>query len=107
MKSRLAGREFGSPKEKAAQRNAVWLMTYHSAKGLEFPVVYMVGMEEGILAAQPHVAKIQPDDVDEERRLCYVGITRAQDELTLIVAFGTQQVGASRGPRFRAVFCMK
>ncbi|GIX00634.1 MAG: DNA helicase [Pirellulaceae bacterium] len=77
----LAGREFGS-KSKDRGGNSVTLMTYHSAKGLEFPVVYMVGMEEGIL---PHRRTLQEnyDDVEEERRLCYVGVTRAQDELTL------------------------
>ncbi len=98
----LAGREFGSPKEKAAQRNAVWLMTYHSAKGLEFPVVYMVGMEEGIL---PHSRTIREtaDEVDEERRLCYVGITRAQDELTLSLPLERMKWGKPR-PTFPSRF---
>lgn len=98
----LSGREFGSPKEKAAQRNSVWLMTYHSAKGLEFPIVYMVGMEEGIL---PHSRTIResPDDVDEERRLCYVGITRAQDELTLSLPLERMKWGRPR-PTFPSRF---
>lgn len=98
----LSGREFGSPKEKAARNNAVWLMTYHSAKGLEFPIVYMVGMEEGIL---PHSRSIvgNDDEVDEERRLCYVGITRAQDELTLSLPLERMKWGKAR-PTFPSRF---
>lgn len=91
----LAGREFGSPKEKDMKRNAISLMTYHSAKGLEFPIVYMVGMEEGIL---PHRRSIIGDaeEVDEERRLCYVGVTRAQDELTLTLPMSRYKWGKPR-----------
>ncbi len=60
---------------------AVTLMTLHSAKGLEFPVVFMTGMEEGVF---PHSRSIGNDqEVEEERRLCYVGVTRAREELNL------------------------
>jgi DNA helicase-2/ATP-dependent DNA helicase PcrA len=91
----LEGREFGSPKEKELQRNAVSLMTYHSAKGLEFPFVYMVGMEEGVL---PHTRSLvdSADGVDEERRLCYVGVTRAQDELSLTLPMSRFKWGKAR-----------
>lgn len=70
------------------------LMTLHGAKGLEFPVVFMVGMEEGLF---PHsLSKDDPEAMEEERRLCYVGMTRAMENLYLTYAdkrrvFGTQQ----------------
>jgi len=81
----LTGNDFASPKEKKEPRNAISLMTLHSAKGLEFRFVYMVGMEEGFLPHKRSVADAG-DSIDEERRLCYVGVTRAQDELTLSMA---------------------
>ena len=72
---------------------AVTLMTLHTAKGLEFPVVYMVGMEDGIF---PHMRSLgEPDELEEERRLAYVGITRAQDRLYLTSAWNRMLFGGS------------
>ena len=61
----------------------VTLMTLHSAKGLEFPYVFIGGMEEGLFPSQMSIDSDDPDAVEEERRLCYVGITRAMNELYL------------------------
>ena len=64
----------------------VVLMTLHSAKGLEFPRVYLAGMEDGLFPSYMTVTADDPDELEEERRLCYVGITRAQSELTMTCA---------------------
>lgn len=76
----------------AAGDDKVTLMTLHAAKGLEFPVVFMVGMEEGIF---PHsrVYESGPAELEEERRLCYVGMTRAREELHLTYARSRLQFG--------------
>ncbi len=71
-------------KEKKLAKDAVVLMSLHSSKGLEFPHVFMPGFEEGFL---PHKKSVSETfDVDEERRLCYVGITRAREKLTILHA---------------------
>jgi len=74
--------------------NVLTLMTLHTAKGLEFPVVHMVGLEEGIF---PHINSYMgpSDDLEEERRLCYVGITRAREKLHLSYATQRRMYGAT------------
>jgi len=91
----LGDRDAEPDKEAKIARNAVALMTLHSAKGLEFPAVYIVGMEEGLL---PHRHSIEESGstVDEERRLCYVGLTRAQRHLTLTMALSRRKWGKVR-----------
>ena len=71
-----------SSSDTASQQGSVTLMTLHAAKGLEFPVVFMAGMEEGVF---PHARTLDADpaELEEERRLCYVGMTRARQELYL------------------------
>jgi DNA helicase II / ATP-dependent DNA helicase PcrA len=72
---------------------AATLMTLHSAKGLEFPVVFLVGMEDGVF---PHMRSLgDPEELEEERRLAYVGITRAQDHLYLTSAWKRMLFGGS------------
>jgi DNA helicase-2/ATP-dependent DNA helicase PcrA len=85
------------------ERAQITLMSLHAAKGLEFPLVFLSGLEEGLF---PHSrTMLQPDDVEEERRLCYVGMTRAMDQLVLTRAvyrrpYGTDLPEASVPSRF-------
>ena len=75
------------------EQSAVTLMTLHSAKGLEYPVVFLTGMEDGVF---PHVRSLgDPDELEEERRLCYVGITRARERLYLTHAWSRMLFGAT------------
>ncbi|MDQ1503481.1 MAG: ATP-dependent helicase UvrD/PcrA [Actinomycetota bacterium] len=76
------------------EQSAVTLMTLHSAKGLEFPVVFMTGLEENVF---PHVRSLgDPEQLDEERRLCYVGITRARERLYLCHAWCRNLFGSTQ-----------
>ena len=69
------------PNEEEEHADRVSLMTIHSAKGLEFPVVFLTGMEEKLFPIARAIASMQDTQIEEERRLCYVGITRAKEEL--------------------------
>jgi ATP-dependent DNA helicase UvrD/PcrA len=74
-------------------QSSVTLMTLHSAKGLEFPVVFLIGLEDGVF---PHFRSLgEPDELEEERRLCYVGITRAQERLYLCHAWSRMLFGST------------
>ncbi len=79
--------------ENDPEQSSVTLMTLHSAKGLEFPVVFLIGLEDGVF---PHVRSLgDPDELEEERRLCYVGLTRAEERLYLCHAWSRMMFGAT------------
>jgi DNA helicase-2/ATP-dependent DNA helicase PcrA len=82
--------------------DSVTLITLHAAKGLEFPIVFIAGLEEGIL---PHMRSLEsgnPEQLEEERRLCYVGMTRAKQQLYLVRAFRRAFGGHNPPSRFLA-----
>ncbi|CCN33141.1 ATP-dependent DNA helicase rep [Vibrio nigripulchritudo SO65] len=93
---RLTLRDMMERGEDDDDADQVQLMTLHASKGLEFPYVYLIGAEEGIL---PHQTSIDEENVDEERRLMYVGITRAQKELTFTLCKERRQFGESIKPQ--------
>jgi DNA helicase-2/ATP-dependent DNA helicase PcrA len=74
---------FAQQDDLRSDEGVVTLMTIHNAKGLEYPVVFLIGMEQGVF---PHQRSIDAGDVEEERRLCYVGMTRAEQRLYLTYA---------------------
>lgn len=93
--SKLMLRDMLSRQEEEEGGDQVQLMTLHASKGLEFPYVFMVGMEEGLL---PHQSSIDENNIEEERRLAYVGITRAQQRLVFTLSRERRQYGEVMRP---------
>ena len=93
--NRLTLRDMLERGEDDDEADQVQLMTLHASKGLEFPHVFLIGMEEGIL---PHQTSLDEDNVEEERRLAYVGITRAQQTLTFSLCKERRQYGEITKP---------
>ena len=88
--AKLVLRDMLERQEEEEDNDRVQLMTLHASKGLEYPHVFITGMEEEIL---PHRSSIEADSVEEERRLAYVGITRARKTLTFTFAAKRRQFG--------------
>lgn len=95
MQSTVLVSELDSLDQKASEKGKVTLMTLHAAKGLEFPVVYIVGVEQGLLPHERALREGNPREYEEERRLLFVGITRAMKRLYLTAARNREMHGRS------------